>query len=82
MLTVLYIQFTSVYTVYLLAYSCTLIMASATFDMDSYIMGYHEYRTKWMPMLNEVLETKRESNNPMDKYAVATVKMMKQLGIS
>ena len=35
---------------------------------------------EWMPMLNEVLETKRKPNNPMDKYAVTVVKNDETIG--
>ena len=34
-------------------------------------MGYHVYKTNWTPVVGEKLIGVMESNNLMDKYAVA-----------
>ena len=41
------------------------------YGIDSFIMGYHVYKTNWTPVAGEKLTGLMESNNLMDKYAVA-----------
>ena len=38
------------------------------------LRGYHEYRSAWSPILNEVLRVRQERNNPYDCYAIAALK--------
>lgn len=42
----------------------------ASLQINSYIKGYHDYQEIWKPTLNEKLSTRREPDNPVDKYAV------------
>ena len=37
----------------------------------SFLMGFTEYRTIWMPYENEMLLTRMEPTNKKDKFAVA-----------
>ena len=39
--------------------------------IESAIRGFHVYKDIWDPKLNEILQTKRELNNYVDKHAVA-----------
>ena len=36
-------------------------------------MGFHVYRNNWEPVIGEVLKTCMESQNEVDKYAVAII---------
>ena len=49
-------------------------MADVRCSFSCGIRGYHEYRTRWVPVLNEVLEVKHESRNCHDRYAIAVMK--------
>ena len=42
-----------------------------SYEIDSFIMGYHGYKTNWTPVAGEKLTGVMESNNLMGKYAVA-----------
>ena len=44
------------------------------FSFPCGLRGYHEYRTIWIPELNEVLSAKHERSNPHDRYAIAAFK--------
>ena len=44
------------------------------FEMNSCIRGYHVYQDRWLPIIGERLECRRESGNPRDRYAVALCK--------
>ena len=44
------------------------------FKTNSCIRGYHVYQERWVPVIGERLECKRESGNPRDRYAVAVCK--------
>ena len=44
------------------------------FEMDSTVMGFHEYQNKWTLLIGEFLETQMELTNETDKYAVAVLK--------
>ena len=45
----------------------------ASFKIDSYVKGYHEYQGIWVPKVNEKLRTRTEPENTVDKYAVLRV---------
>ena len=47
------------------------IVLIVSYEIDSFIMGYHVYKTNWTPVVGEKLTGVMESNNLMDKYAVA-----------
>ena len=49
-------------------------IVKASAEIDTNVKGYHVYKNIWKPTVNEELETKMESENVMDKYAVC-VKM-------
>ena len=38
------------------------------------VRGYHQYRTIWSPVFNEVLPARPEQHNPHDCYAIAVTK--------
>ena len=38
---------------------------------ESCICGHHVYKSRWNPVLGEVLLCEREPNNKMDRYSVA-----------
>ena len=50
------------------------------FETPSYIKGYHEYQTIWIPFLQEELCGGMEPANPVDKYVVAVKKYNVVLG--
>ena len=43
-------------------------------DLETFIKGYHIYKNIWTPQLDELLEVSTESDNPVDKFAVAVKK--------
>ena len=45
----------------------------ASFEIDSYVKGYHEYQGIWVPKVNEKLRTQTEPENTVDKYAVCVL---------
>ena len=47
------------------------IVLIRSYEINSFIMGYHVYKTNWTPVVGEKLTGVMESNNLMDKYAVA-----------
>lgn len=51
-------------------------MANVTYRFSCGIRGYHEYKTSWAPVLNEVLPVKHESTNCHDRYAIAVMKRL------
>ena len=42
-------------------------------EMKSNVMGFHVYRNKWEPVIREILNTRMEPHNEVDKYAVAVL---------
>ena len=44
-----------------------------SYIIDSFVMGYHDYKDIWSPIMNEELKTRIEPDNPVDKYAVAVI---------
>ena len=53
---------------------------SEEFEIDSYVRGYHAYSDIWEPRVGEILVLQRETNNPVDKLAVAVVKSGQTVG--
>ena len=51
-------------------------MANVTYRFSCGIRGYHEYKTSWAPVLNDVLPVKHESTNCHDRYAIAVMKRL------
>ncbi len=45
-----------------------------TETVRSVIRGFHIYSTTWTPVLQETLKCKRQSENVLDRYAVAVIK--------
>ena len=43
-------------------------------EIESYVMGYHDYMDLWEPKVGEILAAKCEPLNPKDIYAVAVMK--------
>ena len=44
-----------------------------TFEIESFVKGYHAYQYEWTPKVDEVLETKMKPTNIVDKYAVCVL---------
>ena len=42
----------------------------STFQIESYIKGYHEYKDMWVPKDSEKLICRTEPENIVEKYAV------------
>ena len=51
-----------------------IVGASESFNLHSFVRGYHEYKHLWTPSIGEVLVVKQERGNRHDKHAVAIVK--------
>ena len=47
------------------------IMASAHYEIISYIRGYHDYQLPWKPLAGQILNCYQEPDNILDKEAVA-----------
>ena len=56
------------------------IVVTKNWEVASYVKGYHVYKRVWTPISNEVLQTRREPENPTDKYAVCILKDGKVVG--
>ena len=44
------------------------------FSIHSEIMGYHEYKLEWNPIIAEEFQTRREPENVNDAFAVCVLK--------
>ena len=44
------------------------------FGVESHIKGYHAYMNKWTPKIGEILKTRLEHENVVDRFAVAVEK--------
>ena len=53
------------------------IIVTTNFDTDSFVKGYHEYKSIWTPKIGQILSTEREPGNVVHKYAVCVKKEMK-----
>ena len=42
-------------------------------EMKSTVMEFHVYQNKWKPVMGEILNTRMEPQNEVDKYAVAVL---------
>ena len=49
------------------------IIRDKELKINSFVMGFHEYRTIWMPYKNEMLLTRMEPTNKKDKFTVAVI---------
>ena len=56
------------------------IVVTKNWEVASYVKGYHVYKRVWTPISNEVLQTRKEPENPTDKYAVCVLKDGKVVG--
>ena len=43
-------------------------------SLSGYINGYHEYRSKWVPVIHEELKAEMEPDNIKDKYAMSVMR--------
>ena len=50
------------------------IVVTTDFDVDSFVKGYHEYKSIWTRKIGEMLLTEREPGNLVDKYVVCVKK--------
>jgi hypothetical protein len=44
-----------------------------SFEIESFVKGYHAYQYEWSPRVDEVLKAKIEPTNIVDKYAVCVL---------
>ena len=51
-----------------------------TFQLESYVRGYHVYKDIWAAAVGEELECIQERDNPRDAYAIAVVKHRATVG--
>lgn len=56
------------------------VVITNNWEMESYVKGYHVYRSFWTPIIDEILETRRQPENQMDKYAVCVLKDARVVG--
>ena len=56
------------------------IIIMTNFDVNSFVKGYHEYKSIWAPKIGEILSTEREPGNLVDKYAVCVKKENETVG--
>ena len=49
-------------------------------EVSSLVIGYHEYRKTWVPIVGETLQCQMEPDNVVDKYAVAVINKSKVVG--
>ena len=50
-----------------------------SFEIDSFIKGYHVYQEVWQPKQNEEFQAVPELENIADKYAVCVRKQANQI---
>ena len=53
-----------------------------SYEIDSFITGYHVYKTNWTLVAGEKLTGVMQSNNLMDKYAVAVKRSDESIVVS
>ena len=53
------------------------IVVTTNFDADSFVKGYHEYKSIWSP---NIVSTVREPGNLLNKYAVCVKKENEVVG--
>ena len=56
------------------------IIVMTNFDVYLFVKGYHEYKSIWTPTIGEILSTKGEPGNLVDKYAVCLKKENQVVG--
>ena len=56
------------------------IVREKEYQIKSFVMGFHEYKRNWQPKVKELLHTKNEPTNKIDKFAVAVMKEKKVVG--
>ena len=49
------------------------IIREKDFEMESFVMGFHNYKNASIPVKNEKLETCMEPENKEDKFAVTVI---------
>ena len=47
---------------------------ASSFEVETMIRGYHQYKAVWGAQVGEQLQCRREMSNPHDIYAVAILK--------
>ena len=57
------------------------IVLIRSYEIDSFIMGYHIYKADWTPFVGEKLTGVMESTNLMDKYAVAVKRSVMRVSL-
>ena len=50
------------------------IVVTTKFDVDSFVKGYHEYKSIWTPKIGEILATEKEPGKLVNKYWVCVKK--------
>ena len=56
------------------------LLVTKNFETMSYVLGYHVYKTLWIPVIEECLLSEREPGNLKDKYAVCVKKENRTVG--
>ena len=49
------------------------IIREKELEVESFVMGFHEYKNVWAPVENEKLDIRMEPGNKKDKFAVAVI---------
>ena len=49
------------------------IIRKKELEVESFVMGCHEYKNVWAPVENEKLDIRMEPGNKKDKFAVAVI---------
>ena len=49
------------------------IVAVEEHEVSFFVMGQHDYRKTWTPIVGEALQCRMEPENDVDKYAVAVI---------
>ena len=50
-----------------------IMVSLISFEIESFVKGYHLYQYDWSPKVDEVLKAKIEPTNIVDKYAVCVL---------
>lgn len=53
---------------------CSMAVMSSSFELESMIRGYHVYKDIWVAIDGQVLQSRRETTNGHDPFAVAVLK--------
>ena len=49
------------------------VLLKKQYDIETFIMGFHVYKSSWTPCVGDELHAVMEPINVMDKYALAVI---------